>query len=219
MKRVAVLLSGEGRNFQALLDARRRGDLEADFVGVISNRPDANGLQRAAAAGVATAIIDHRDYPDRAAFDAALVEQLETWRAEWVVLAGFMRVLTAAFVTRFAGRLLNIHPSLLPRYPGLHTHAAVLAAGDREHGATVHFVTPALDAGPIIIQGQFTVMPEDDASQLAERLMAEVETHIYPQALAWCLDGRVRLIDGHTVCFDGRPLSAPLSLADVTAGA
>lgn len=218
MKRVAVLISGEGRNLQALLDAHDRGGLPATFVGVVSNRDDAPGLARAAAAGVPVAVVRHGDFPDREAFDAALTLQLEAWRADWVVLAGFMRVLTPGFTTRWQGRLLNIHPSLLPRHRGLQTHRRVLEAGDREHGATVHFVTADLDGGPAIIQGRFTVSAEDDPQQLALRVLQDVEVHIYPQAVAWCISGDLQLMPEGTVMFRGAPLSAPLTLADLEPG-
>ena len=215
MSRVVVLVSGAGRNLQALIWAHRAGHLGAPLVGVISSRASAPALQHAAAAGLPTAVISPADYPERAAFDAALAQQIAAWRGDWVVLAGFMRILTAGFTESFAGRLLNIHPSLLPAYPGLDTHARVLAAGERVHGATVHFVTPTLDAGPAIIQGQISLTPQDDASGLAERVMAEVEQRIYPQAVAWCVQGRVALDAAQRVCFDGQPLVAPLTLADV----
>lgn len=216
MRRVAVLISGEGRNLQALIDAVSRGAVDADLVGVLSNRQQAPGLQRATAAGLPTAVIDHGAYADRGSFDAAVMTQLDQWQPDWVLLAGFMRILTPAFTERYRGRLLNIHPSLLPRYPGLQTHARVLEAGEREHGATVHFVTAALDGGPAVIQGQFTVTPQDDAKGLAERVMQEVELRIYPQALSWCVEGRLRLEAGDQVYFDDAPLPQPLTLADVS---
>lgn len=216
MRRIAVLISGEGRNLQALIDAVQKRALDAELVGVLSHRPQAPGLQRAGAAAVPTAVVDHRAYADRAAFEAALTAQLEHWRPDWIALAGFMRILTPGFTQRYRGRLLNIHPSLLPRHPGLHTHARVLAAGEREHGATVHFVTAALDGGPAVIQGQFTVSPQDDVEALARRVMQEVEVRIYPQALSWCVDGRLRLEAGDQVYFDDAPLRQPLTLADVS---
>lgn len=218
MRRVAVLVSGEGRNLQALLDARASGRVPAEFVGVLSNRPGVTALARAERHGVPTTVIDHRAYPDRAAFDAELDQRLRQWRPDWVLLAGFMRILTPGFVDAWRGRLLNIHPSLLPRHPGLKTHERVLAAGEREHGASVHFVTPALDGGPVLIQGQFTVRPEDDAARLAERVMTEIETRIYPQALRWCLDGRASLAESGAICFDGAPLPTPKTLADLEEG-
>lgn len=216
MRRLAVLISGEGRNLQALIDAVGRGALRAELVGVLSNRPEAPGLQRAAAAGLATAVVDHRDHPDRDRFDAAVMRQLQVWQPDWIALAGFMRILTPAFTERYRGRLLNVHPSLLPRHPGLQTHARALAAGEREHGASVHFVTAALDGGPVLIQGQFTVNPEDDVARLAQRVMQEVEVRIYPQALSWCVDGRLRLGDDDRIWVDGHPLRQPFTLADVS---
>lgn len=212
MSRVVVLVSGTGRNLLALIRAQQAGHLSGDIVGVISSRHQVSALQHAAAVGIPSRVITVAEHPDRARFDAALLEQIALWRGDWVVLAGFMRMLTPAFTDAHAGRLINIHPSLLPAYPGLNTHARVLAAGDREHGATVHFVTPELDAGPAIIQGKISVRPQDGVEHLAERIMVEVEQRIYPQALAWCLQGRVRLEPRLGVCFDGRPLRAPLTL-------
>lgn len=209
--RVVVLISGEGRNLQALIDHAAAGHLPGRIVAVISNRADAFGLQRAKAAGIATAVVPHGDYPNREAFDAALMQAIDAHAPDALVFAGFMRILTPAFTAHYQGRAINIHPSLLPRHKGLHTHAAALAAGDAEHGATVHFVTAALDGGARIIQGGFSVPPKIDASQLAERVMHEVEQKILPQALCWLLQGRVRL-DGETARFDGQPLAAPLSL-------
>ncbi|AXQ28620.1 phosphoribosylglycinamide formyltransferase [Solimonas sp. K1W22B-7] len=211
MKRVVVLISGGGRNLQALLDAGADGRLDAQIVAVISNRDGVQGLERARRAGVAALALPHVDFPSREAFDAALAEAIEAQRPDIVVMAGFMRVVGAAFVRRFQGRMLNIHPSLLPRHPGLKTHQKVLEAGEREHGATVHFVTEELDGGPLIIQGQFSVMPQDSAESLAERVMQDIELKIYPQAVAWLARGDVELVDGG-VRFGGRPLSAPLGM-------
>lgn len=213
-RRLVVLISGNGRNLQALIDAFADGRIHADIVGVISSRAQAYGVQRAQAAGIPVAVIEARSHADRAAYDAELAACIEAWRADAVILAGFMRILTPAFVRRYHGRLLNIHPSLLPRHPGLDTHRRVLAAGEREHGATVHFVTEALDAGPRIIQGQFTVNPEDDADSLAERVMNSIEVRIYPQAVAWLARGVLRL-DGETVMLHDRALSTPATLDDL----
>lgn len=216
MNRVAVLISGTGRNLQALLDAAAAGRLPVTWAGVLSNRADAPGLARARAAGVPTAVIDHRQYSTREAFDAAVMAQLAIWAVDWVVLAGFMRILTPAFTRHYAGRLLNIHPSLLPRHPGLHTHQRVLDAGDTEHGATVHFVTADLDGGPPIIQGKFTVGAEDDARSLAQRVMDTIEVRIYPQAVAWCVSGELRLTPDGKTWFRGGVLEAPLGLDALT---
>lgn len=212
--RLAVLVSGQGRNLQAILDAIAAGTVPAVAAGVISNRADAPGLARARRAGVATRVVPHADFPDRTRFDAALGEALDALRPDIVAMAGFMRVLGDELVGRFRGRLVNIHPSLLPKYRGLHTHRRVLEAGDTEHGASVHFVTEELDGGPVAIQGRFSVAPQDDERTLAERVMREVELKIFPQTLAWLARGELRFADG-TAHFRGRPLAAPLTLADL----
>ena len=183
--RLVVLISGRGRNLAALIAAVNEGRIAADLVAVISNRADAAGLALAREAGVPVQVLPHIDYPDRAAFDVALAAALRALEPDIVALAGFMRILTEDFVREFEGRMLNIHPSLLPRHKGLNTHAAVLRDGDAEHGATVHFVTPQLDGGPLIIQGRFTVSAQDGAQQLAERVLEQIECRIYPQAVAW----------------------------------
>lgn len=212
--RLAIIISGRGRNLAAVHAAVADGRIPARIVGVVSNRADAAGLKHAGAVGLPTFVIPHLDYPDRSAFDAALAARLDALRPDIVVLAGFMRILTEGFVRAFEGRLLNIHPSLLPRHKGLDTHAAVLAAGDTEHGATVHFVTPQLDGGPPVIQGKFTVRADDDVESLAERVMTHVETRIYPQAIAWMARGELRHVQGKAV-FRGQPLVEPLSLDDL----
>ena len=214
MKRIVVLISGGGRNLQALLDASTDGRLGARIVAVISNRADAYGLERARAAGVPAQALPHADFPSREAFDAALAELIESHRPDIVVMAGFMRVVGAAFVRRFLGRMINIHPSLLPRHPGLKTHQKVMEAGDREHGATVHFVTEELDGGPAIIQGQFSVTAQDTSETLAERVMQDIELKIYPQAVAWMARDTLELRDGR-VWSDGEPLAAPRKLDDL----
>ncbi|WP_407275217.1 phosphoribosylglycinamide formyltransferase [Halothiobacillus sp. DCM-1] len=201
--RLCVLISGSGSNLQAILDACRDGQLPAEVVCVLSNRADAYGLARARAAGVETAWIDHRAFPDRAAFDAALAERIDAAQPDWIVLAGFMRILTEGFVTRFLGRLINIHPSLLPKYPGLDTHARALAAGDAEHGATVHFVTPTVDAGPPIIQGVLGLTAADTPDSVKARVHA-LEHRIYPEALRLLIDGAVRFDAGQALWRDGR---------------
>lgn len=171
--RLVVLISGRGSNMQAIVHACQQGELDADVVAVISNRPDAAGLAHARSAGIATRCIDHTNYPSRDAFDAALADAIDEFGADYVVLAGFMRILGSALVERFRDRMINIHPSLLPRYPGLDTHARALAAGDTEHGASVHFVTPELDAGPIIEQVRVPVLPGDTPESLAARVLGE----------------------------------------------
>lgn len=207
--RIAVLVSGEGRNLQALIDACADGRIDGRIVCVLSNRAEAGGLLRAQRAGIATEVLSHRDYANRAAFDAAMLARVQTHVVEMVVLAGFMRILTPAFIAAYAGRMLNIHPSLLPRHPGLRTHEAVLAAGEATHGATVHFVTEELDGGPRIIQGELSVHPDDDAETLARRVMDEIELKIYPQAVAWMANGELQLT-GQQVRFRGQVLAGPL---------
>jgi phosphoribosylglycinamide formyltransferase-1 len=190
-KRVAVLISGRGSNMMALIEAAKAHDYPADIALVISNRPEAQGLARAREQGVATAIVDHTAFgDDRESFERALDGELQTHRIELVCLAGFMRLLTPWFVTRWRGRMLNIHPALLPQLKGLHTHRRALAAGLREHGATVHFVVPAMDSGPIVAQERVPVCAGDTEETLAERVLA-AEHRIYPQALRALAEGRV----------------------------
>lgn len=191
MKSIVILVSGRGSNMQAIVDAAIPG---ARIAAVISNRPDASGLAFAAERGIETAVVDHKAYADRAAFDQALAGCIDGYRPDLVVLAGFMRVLTDDFVRRYEGRLINIHPSLLPSFPGLHTHRRALEAGVRVHGATVHFVTATLDCGPIIVQAVVPVLPGDDEARLAARVLAQ-EHRIYPQAVRWFVDGRLS-VDG-----------------------
>ena len=201
--RIVILISGSGSNLQSFID-RLHPD-QANIVAVISNRADAYGLERAAKAGIPTAVLDHRAYPDRAHYDRALAELIDTHEPELVVLAGFMRILTSDFVSRYAGRLLNIHPSLLPKYTGLHTHQRALEAGDAEHGATVHFVTEELDGGPAIMQSHVPVMPDDNIETLAERVR-QTEHLLYPLAASLYIRGRLRLVEGQAR-LDGKPLA------------
>ena len=193
MKRIVILISGRGSNMQAILDAKPHAVIAA----VISNNPAAEGLQIAHDAGVDTKVVDHRDYPDRASFDRALADTLAGYRPDLVVLAGFMRILTADFIERFSGRIMNIHPSLLPAFPGLDTHRRALEEGVKVHGCTVHFVTPALDHGPIVIQAAVSVLPDDDEQRLAARVLAQ-EHAIYAQAIRWFVDNKLA-IDGNRV--------------------
>ncbi len=190
--RIAILISGRGSNMLTFLGACARGELPARVCLVLSNRAEAEGLASAREAGIETACIAHGDYPDREAFDAAMVERLQLAQPDLVILAGFMRILTPVFITPFTGRLLNIHPSLLPKYPGLHTHQRALEAGDGEAGSTVHFVTPELDGGPPVLQARLPVLPGDTADSLARRVVA-LEHQIYPLAALWFLQGRLRL--------------------------
>lgn len=190
-KRVAVLISGRGSNMSALIEAAKADDYPAMIAVVISNRPDAAGLERARAEGIATAVLDHRPFgDDRAAFEHALDAELHRHRIDLICLAGFMRLFTPSFVERWSGRMLNIHPALLPQFKGLHTHRRALAAGVREHGATVHFVVPEMDAGPIIAQDAVPVLEGDTEESLAQRVLA-VEHRLYPQALRLVAEGRV----------------------------
>lgn len=188
MKSLVILISGRGSNMQALLEAR----LPADRVMVISNNPDASGLEIARQYGAETDTIDHRAFPDRQSFDKALAERIDACEAELVALAGFMRILSDRFVQHYQGRLMNIHPSLLPAFPGLHTHERALQEGVRIHGCTVHFVTLQLDHGPIVIQAAIPVLPEDTEKTLAARILQQ-EHLIYPQAVRWFMEGRVKL--------------------------
>ena len=189
MNGIVILISGRGSNMQAMVEAG------LPVAAVISNRADAAGLQYAAAQGVATVVVEHRGYATREAFDAALAQAIDGFGPALVVLAGFMRILTAGFVARYQGRLINIHPSLLPCFTGLDTHARALAAGVKLHGATVHFVTAELDHGPIVIQAAVPVLPGDDEDKLAARVLA-TEHRIYPQAARWFLEGKLVIESG-----------------------
>jgi phosphoribosylglycinamide formyltransferase-1 len=184
--KIVILISGRGSNMEAILDAR----LPLTVAAVISNRPGAAGLAVAATRGVPVRVVDHTAYPDRDSFDRALLDCIAPLAPDWVVLAGFMRVLTAAFIDAFPQRILNIHPSLLPAFPGLHTHRQALCAGVRIHGATVHIVTPRLDHGPIVVQAAVPVVDGDTEASLAARVLAQ-EHRIYPAALRWIAEGRL----------------------------
>ncbi len=195
MKSIVILISGRGSNMVALIDAAASGTLPVRVAAVLANRPDAKGLEVAAAAGVVTRVVDHRLYSDRESFDAAMAEAIDAYSPDLVVLAGFMRILSDGFVAHYEGRLINIHPSLLPSFPGLHTHQRALDDGVRVHGCTVHFVTPTLDHGPIVVQAAVPVLDGDDATVLAARVL-EQEHRIYPLAVRWFAEGRLRLEDG-----------------------
>jgi len=198
VKRIIILISGRGSNMEAILKAR----LPLTVAAVISNEPDARGLATAQSQNIPTAVLPHRAFADRAAFDAALGAEIDRHQPDLIVLAGFMRVLTEAFVMRYSGRMINIHPSLLPSFPGLHTHRRALDAGVRVHGCSVHFVTPGVDSGPIIIQAAVPVLADDNEDALAARVLAE-EHRIYPQALRWFCQDRVKLGASGTVLFSG----------------
>lgn len=209
--RAVILISGRGSNMEALL----RANLPVDFAAVISNRPQAGGLAIARSLGVDTEVVDHRAYgSDRAAFDAALAAKIDRVGADLVCLAGFMRVLTAAFVERYRGRMLNIHPALLPAFPGLNTHARALAAGVKIHGCTVHFVTPEVDAGPIVIQAAVPVLDDDTPERLAARVL-EQEHRIYPMAVRWFAEGRLHCGEDGRVRVDATP-AADIALVSPT---
>lgn len=188
---IVVLISGNGSNLQAIIDAIHVG-LPAEIRAVISNNPQAYGLSRAREAGIPAEVIDHHDYPSRDAFDQGLRSRIDHYQPKLLVLAGFMRILTDEFVKHYHGRMINIHPSLLPRYQGLNTHQRVLDAGDDIHGVSVHFVTSELDSGPVILQAEIPVHANDDADTLAQRIH-EQEHIIYPQVIRWFAEGRLRL--------------------------
>jgi len=204
---IVVLISGSGSNLQAIIDSAQ-GDLPVEIRAVVSNRADAYGLERARIAGIPVRVLSHQGYADRESYDEALMALIDSYQPQLVVLAGFMRILSENFVRHYEGRMLNIHPSLLPRHRGLHTHQRAIEAGVKEHGATVHFVVPELDAGPIVVQARVPVEEGDTPEQLAERVLQH-EHQIYPQALRWFAEGRLRLIDG-IAHLDGKPLTSPL---------
>ena len=191
MKSIVVLISGSGSNLQALLDSCAAGFIPGKITGVISNKANAFGLKRAEAAGVATAVLSHKGFDSREAYDQASIAAIEQFKPDLIVLAGFMRILTAEFVQHFSGKLLNIHPSLLPKYQGLATHQRAIDAGDTEHGCSVHFVTEQLDGGPVILQAKVPIFPGDDASIVAERVHAQ-EHQIYPLVVRWFCQDRLQ---------------------------
>ncbi|SFO97147.1 phosphoribosylglycinamide formyltransferase [Pseudomonas borbori] len=201
---VVVLISGSGSNLQALIDSSQADDSPVRIRAVLSNRADAYGLERAKAAGIDTCVLDHKAFAGREAFDAALIKAIDACEPHLVVLAGFMRILSSDFVRHYAGRLLNIHPSLLPKYKGLHTHQRALEAGDGEHGCSVHFVTEELDGGPLVVQAVIPVRSGDTLDSLAQRVH-EQEHLIYPLAVRWFAEGRLRL-DAQGAMLDGQPL-------------
>lgn len=206
---IVVLISGNGSNLQAIIDAVNRGELPAEIRAVISNRPQAFGLERARRAGIPAVAIDHRRFADRDSFDAALQTAIDSHHPALVVLAGFMRILTPAFVRHYHGRMLNVHPSLLPAFRGLDTHRRALAAGVTEHGLSIHFVTAELDGGPVIIRKKVPIAAGDDADALAARVQ-DAEHRLYPRVIRWFAEGRLQLRD-HQVVFDGTALAAPLA--------
>jgi phosphoribosylglycinamide formyltransferase-1 len=206
---VVVLLSGRGSNMRAIAEQARLNKLPIDIRGVVSDKADAGGIAIARDLGIATAALSPKEFSSRDAFDAALATQVENFAPKLIVLAGYMRILSGIFVRQFLGRLINIHPSLLPKYPGLHTHRRVLEARDRHHGATVHFVTEELDAGPAVLQGRVSVQTDDTEATLSARVQ-QAEHIIYPQSVAWFAEGRVAMRDGQT-WLDGKSLvSTPI---------
>ncbi len=206
--RTAILISGSGTNLQAFIDAVEAGDLDLELCVVFSNNPDAFGLERAENAGIPTACIRHSDYPDRESFDRAVIAELDRYKPDLLILAGFMRILSPAFVSHYEGKVLNIHPALLPKYPGLNTHRRVLDAGDEWHGSTVHFVTAELDAGPRILQGRLRVVPGETAEDLQHRVQA-IEHRIYPEAAGLVGSGRIGFRTGEAV-IDGKVADEPI---------
>lgn len=206
---IVVLLSGSGSNLQAIID-RTEVDLPVEIRGVISNRSDAFGLERAQRASIPTRVLDHTGYPDRESYDRALIELIDSYQPALVVLAGFMRILTPGFVNHYSGRLLNIHPSLLPKYRGLHTHRRALEAGDSIHGASVHLVTEELDGGPVILQVRVPVQTGDDEASLAARVLTQ-EHQIYPAVIRWFAEGRLQVNQG-LIEWDGATLEEPMMM-------
>jgi len=206
MKSIVVLISGSGSNLQAILDACETGFIAGRVSAVISNKAGVYGLERAALAGVQTLVLDHKAYADRTSYDQALIAAIDTHKADLVVLAGFMRILTPEFVSHYQGRLLNIHPSLLPKYQGLNTHQRAIDAGDTEHGCSVHFVTAELDGGPVVLQAKVPVFEDDDAAVVASRVH-EQEHRIYPLVVRWFCQDRLQHLSDKAL-LDGQILSA-----------
>jgi phosphoribosylglycinamide formyltransferase 1 len=196
--RVVVLISGSGSNLQALIDAVDADELPIELVAVISNRPAVFGLERATKANISTVLLDHKNFADRESFDRALIERIDYYQPDLIVLAGFMRILTPEFTQHYLGRMLNIHPSLLPKFQGLHTHQRALEAGETQHGVTVHFVTAELDGGPAIVQASVPVLVNDDATSLAKRVQRQ-EHIIYPLAVKWFAEGALQMVEGKAI--------------------
>ncbi len=203
--KLLILISGNGSNLQAIIDAVARRQIDADVAAVISNNPDAYGLIRARQRGIKTEVINHKSFATRDEFDAALLRAMQAYQADLVILAGFMRILSRDIVTHFGGRLINIHPSLLPKYPGLHTHQRALDEGDSEHGCSVHFVTAELDGGPLIAQAKCPILPDDNVERLAQRVH-QLEHRLYPAVIAAYASGRLRLHEGRSE-IDGDPIA------------
>jgi phosphoribosylglycinamide formyltransferase-1 len=213
---IVVLISGRGSNLEAIIEATRHGALPVDIRAVISNRPDAAGITISRCAGIETVVIDHACHADRASFDATLQTTIDSFEPGLVVLAGFMRILTPGFVDHYRGRLINIHPSLLPEFPGLNTHQRAIDAGREVSGATVHFVTADTDGGPAFLQARVAVRTDDSAETLARRVLKE-EHRLYPKAIRMVAEGRIALANDDTVTLDGVPLESVPSLGDAVA--
>jgi phosphoribosylglycinamide formyltransferase-1 len=213
---IAILISGRGSNMRVIAERAAAGDLPVDVRVVISDKPSAEGLRTAQALNITTRVLEPRSFPDRPAYDRGLVELLAQYQPQLIVLAGFMRILTPHFIAAFAARMLNVHPSLLPKYPGLHTHRRCLAAGDAAHGVSIHFVTEQLDGGPVVLQAEVPVLPGDTENTLSARVQ-QAEHRIYPQAIDWFARGRLLLKDGRA-WLDGKPLDTPLREPSPAAG-
>ncbi|KUJ75132.1 phosphoribosylglycinamide formyltransferase [Thiomicrospira sp. XS5] len=210
--RIAVLISGTGSNLQALIDQAPNSDYEIALV--LSNRPQAGGLHKAQAAGIPTVVIDHTEYDSRESFDQAMIKALDAQQIDGIILAGFMRILTPDFTLHYLGRMLNIHPSLLPKYPGLNTHQRALDAQDTEHGLSIHFVTPELDGGPVILQAKVPVEAGDTAKSLQKKV--QIQEHIaYPLVTNWLAQGRIQL-KNNQACYQDQTLQAPLQLNELS---
>lgn len=199
--RIVVLISGGGTNLQAIIDASKHDNYSGDIVAVVSNKADVYGLTRAQDADIPTSVLSHKDFDSREDYDSALITEINHYQPDLIVLAGFMRILTPKFVQKFQGSLINIHPSLLPKYQGLHTHQRAIDAGDKEHGVSVHYVTEELDGGPVILQAKVPVFPEDTADDLAQRVHQQ-EHRIYPMVVNWCCTKRVTMVEEQAL-FDG----------------
>lgn len=215
MKRIVILISGRGSNMEALIRARDAGNLPVEIAAVLSNKADAKGLETAAKAGIATGVLDHKAFASREDFDTALAQMIDGYQPDLVVLAGFMRILSAGFVRHYEGRLLNIHPSLLPAFTGLHTHQRALDEGVRLHGCTVHFVTAELDHGPIVAQAAVPVCDGDDEASLSARVLTQ-EHRLYPLAVRWFAEDRLSIVDGKVRLTGGQD-TTPALIAPVSA--
>ncbi|CNB41849.1 phosphoribosylglycinamide formyltransferase [Yersinia ruckeri] len=204
MKKIVILISGQGSNLQALIDAQQQGRLSGTICAVFSNNSQAYGLERAAQAAIPAHALDAKSFPDRASFDLALAQAIDAYQPDLLVLAGYMRILSPAFVQHYAGRMLNIHPSLLPKYPGLHTHRQAIDNGDSEHGTSVHFVTEELDGGPVILQAKVPIFAEDSEDEVIQRVQVQ-EHSIYPLVVSWFSEGRLEMRD-NAAWLDGNKL-------------